>query len=120
MAKTKSRVINWNLRFVDEAFQREHDSNWVGSYERVHESDAPADANVASSHVVRKVNTDEEGRRKMKAHLFPNGKEEDDKDSIRKDSSNAQLGITRLMLSLVKFFRLFTEGCRYQGRIPSE
>lgn len=63
-------------------------------------SSIPTDANVVGSHVVYKVKTDEEGKRKLKARICPHINEDSDKDEVRKDSSNAQLSIVRLMLSI--------------------
>lgn len=102
------QVSRANLQFapswvLDEALASEHSSNWADAYEEVDERYVPWNANVVTSHVVYKVKTDEERDRKLKARIVPHGNEEDDKDSVRKDSSNAQLSIVRLPLSLFTF-----------------
>lgn len=78
---------------LDEAFESEHNSNWADSYAEVVGSDVAHDANVVSSHVVYKIKTDEEGKRKLKARIVPHGNQDHDKDIIRKDSANAQLSV---------------------------
>lgn len=68
-------------------------------------------ARVVGSHVVHKVETDEESKRKLNARICPDGNEDSDKDEIRKDSSHAQLSIVRLVLSPTTFlgFSISTE-----------
>lgn len=95
---------------VDEALKTEHDANWADAYISVPDNNVPRDANVISSHVVYRIKTDEEGARMLKARIVPHGNHDDEKDDIRKDSSNAPLYIIRLLLSLVTFmgFRIGT------------
>ena len=95
---------------MDDAFKTEHTSNWLDAYEEVTESDVPRYANVITSHVVYKLKTDEDGTRKMKARLVPHGNHDNEKDTVRKDSSNASLFVVRLLLSLATFlsFRIAT------------
>lgn len=69
----------------------------------MNECEVGNDANVVTSHVVYKIKTDELGERKLKARIIPHGNEDAEKGEIRKDSSNAQLSIIRLLLSLVTF-----------------
>eukprot|EP00177_Eucheuma_denticulatum_P007832 GFKZ01014258.1.p1 GENE.GFKZ01014258.1~~GFKZ01014258.1.p1 ORF type:complete len:1202 (-),score=97.36 GFKZ01014258.1:1881-5486(-) len=88
---------------LEEAFKAEHDSNWAGAYVNVSEENIPRDANIVRSHTVYKVKVDESGDKKLKARICPHGNEDAEKDEIRKDSANAQLGIIRLLLSLVTF-----------------
>ena len=91
-------------RFIlEEALKSEHDSNWTDAYEEVPDHDVPRSANVITSHVVYKLKTDESGDRKLKARIVPHGNHDNEKDSIRKDSSNASLFVVRLLLSLVTF-----------------
>lgn len=72
--------------------------------------DVPNDANIITSHVVYKVKTEKDGKRTIKSRVVSRGNRDDDKDSIRKDSTTAQLNIIRLLLFLVTFlgFRLAT------------
>ena len=88
---------------LQSALKHEHDSNWTEAYEEVLDCDVPRYANVITSHVVYKVKTDEEGTRKMKARIVPHGNHDDEKDNVRKDSSNASLFVVRLLLSLATF-----------------
>lgn len=95
---------------LQEALKAEHDSNWADAYEVMQENSVPRNANVISSHVVYKLKTEEDGKRKMKARIVPHGNHDDEKDDVRKDSSNASLSVVRLLLSLVTFlgFRIGT------------
>lgn len=97
----------WILR---EALKSEHDTNWHDAYKEVMDKDVPRTANVITSHVVYKLKTDEQGARMMKVRIVPHGNHDDEKDDLRKDSSNASLFVVRLMLSLVTFlgFRIGT------------
>lgn len=97
----------WILR---DALRSEHDTDWLDSYEEVKECDVPRTGNVINSHVVYKLKTEEDGNRKMKARIVPHGNRDNEKDEIRKDSSNASLFVVRLLLSLVTFlqFRIGT------------
>jgi len=87
-----------------EALILEHRTNWSDAYEEVYDKEVPRNANVISSHVVYKLKTDEDGSRKLKARIVPHGNHDDEKDDVRKDSSNAPLHVIRLLLSLVTFF----------------
>lgn len=91
---------------LHEALKQEHESNWTDAYEEVSEREVPRDSNIITSHVVYKIKTDEEGRRKLKARIVPHGNHDNEKDCIRKDSSNAPLLVFRLLLSLVTFLGL--------------
>ena len=88
---------------VEQAFDREHATNWSDAYVEVPERSVPLNANVITSHVVYKVKTDERGDRDLKARIVPHGNRDDEKDRIRKDSATAQLNIIRLLLSVVTF-----------------
>lgn len=50
------------------------------------------------------MKTEENGKRFTKAQIVPHGNHDDEKDDVRKDSSNAPLFVIRLLLSLVTFF----------------
>lgn len=93
---------------VEQAFEKEHASNWSDAYELVREKELPRTANVITSHVVYKLKTDETGSRDLKARIVPHGNKDLEKDSIRKDSATTQLSMIRLLLSIVTFlgFRL--------------
>lgn len=93
---------------IEQAFEKEHQNNWSDAYEQVREKDLPRNANIITSHVVYKIKTDEQGERDLKARIVPHGNRDVEKDSIRKDSATAQLGVIRLLLSIVTFlgFRL--------------
>lgn len=95
---------------LDESLKSEHDSNWKNAYVEVQDKTVPRDANVISSHVIYKVKTEEDGARRLKARIVPHGNHDSEKEEIRKDSSNAQLFVVRLLLSLVTFldFRIAT------------
>ena len=88
---------------LQQALKQEHDSNWIGAYDEVPEREIPRNANIITSHVVYKVKTDEDGQRKMKARIVPHGNHDNEKDNVRKDSSNASLFVVRLLLSLATF-----------------
>lgn len=85
------------------ALESEHASNWEKAYIEIPDKEVPRDANVITSHVVYRVKTDEDGSRLMKARIVPHGNHDDEKDEVRKDSSNAPLFVVRLLLSLVTF-----------------
>lgn len=93
---------------LEEAFEREHNSNWSDAYVCVPEAEVERKANLITSHVVYKVKTDEKSERTMKARIVPHGNRDKEKDDIRKDSATVQLDIIRLLLSLTTFmgFRL--------------
>ena len=95
---------------LQDALKREHDLNWVGAYDEIADQQVPRYANVITSHVVYKLKTDENGNRKLKARIVPHGNHDDEKDNVRKDSSNAPLFVVRLLLSLATFlgFRIGT------------
>lgn len=88
----------------------EHVSNWNDAYTEIQDCTISRNANVISSHVVYKLETDELGSRILKARIVPHGNHDDETDDVRKDSSNAPLHVVRLLLSLVTFlqFRIGT------------
>ena len=90
--------------------ETEHESNWKDAYTEVLDRNISRNANVISSHVVYKLKTDEIGTRRLKARIVPHGNHDDEKDFVRKDSSNAPLFVVRILLSLVTFlgFRIAT------------
>lgn len=88
---------------LQDALKSEHDSNWADAYEEVEDAQVARNANVISSHVVYKIKTDESGVRSMKARIVPHGNHDDEKNDVRKDSSNAPLFVVRLLLSLATF-----------------
>ena len=66
----------------------------------------PRRSNVISSHHFFHVKTDgEEGRLKLKCRLVLHGNRDSDKDSVRTDSSTAQFGCIRLLLSVATIFQ---------------
>lgn len=93
---------------IEQAFDKEHQSNWSDAYQTVPEKDVLRNANIITSHVVYKIKTDEQGDRELKARIVPHGNRDVEKESIRKDSATAQLCVIRLLLSIVTFlgFRL--------------
>ena len=93
---------------LEEAFKKEHDTNWADAYEWVSEYDVPRRANVITSHVVYKLKTDETGNRELKARIVPHGTYDTERNEICKEASTAQRFVIRLLLSLVTFlgFRL--------------
>ena len=88
---------------LEQAFTKEYQSNWTDAFETTHERDVPDNANIITSHVVYKLKPSELGEREMKSRIVPHGNRDDEKNSIRKDSAMAQLGIVRLLLSIVTF-----------------
>lgn len=85
---------------MEQAFNKEHESNWSDAYNIVLEKNVPRNSNIITSHVVYKVKTDEQGDREPKARIVPHGNRDLEKDNIRKDSATAQLCIVRLLLAL--------------------
>lgn len=61
------------------------------------------DANLSTSHVVYKLQSDEEGNKVQKARIVPHGNHDGEKDEIRKDSSTAQFFVIRILLFIVTF-----------------
>lgn len=112
---TKNKLEFAPSWIIEEAFQAEHDSNWADAYVSISEKNVPTGVNVVNSHVVYKIKTDEQGERMLKARICPHGNEDDDKESIRKDSSNAQLTIIRLLLSLVTFLNFDVKTADIKG-----
>lgn len=53
----------------------------------------PSDCNVKTSHSVYKIKNEEEGMKKLKAHLCPLGNREMERGNIRNGSGNAQFYI---------------------------
>ena len=110
MARTigKAQVTSNKLEFapswiVEEAFNKEHTSNWADAYEVIDDSILPLRANVISSHVIYKVKTSEDGSHTLKARIVPHGNKDVYKDDIRKDSSTAQFDVIRILLAAVTF-----------------
>ena len=91
---------------IEEAFAKEHDDNWADAYELVDYKEMPKHANVISSHVVYKIKKQDDEMLILKARLVPHGNNDNDKDSIRKDSSTAQFHVIRLLLSIATFIGL--------------
>ena len=61
----------------------------------------PRDANIISSHHFFQIKHDgQEGSLKLKCRLVPHGNPDRDKDSIRSDSSTAQIHVIRIVLSI--------------------
>lgn len=107
----KEQVTRSKLNFapswiVEEAFNKEHSSNWEDAYDEVDESSIPMNANVISSHVVYKTKTDEHGSHTLKARIVPHGNRDTEKDNIRKDSSTAQFDVIRMLLAVCSFVGL--------------
>ena len=88
---------------VEQAFDREHVTNWSDAYVKVPERSVPINSNLITSHVLYKVNTDERDGRDLQVGIVPHGNRDDEKDRIRKDSATAQLKIICLLLSVVTF-----------------
>lgn len=76
----------------------------------VDERDVPRDANVVGSHMIYKVKSEENERKRLKGRLCPHGNHDDLKGKIRSDSATAQWEVIRLLLSLVVILRFFI-GC---------
>lgn len=102
----------WLLR---DALKKEHNSNWADAYKEVEEKEISRSANVISSHVVYRLETDEEGSRMLKARIVTHANHDSEKDDIRKDSSNASLFIVRLLLSLATFLGFRTATADIKG-----
>lgn len=83
---------------MDQAFQKEHSSNWADAYAQVSDSQVPcngtlvpsedhsilADANLITSHVVYKFKMDENGTKDLKARIVPHGNHDSEKVVIRR------------------------------------
>lgn len=75
----------------------------ANAYIELNESEVRNDANIFTSYVVYKIKTDETEKRNLKARIVLHDNQNEEKDNVRKDSSNAQLSVLRLLLSLVTF-----------------
>lgn len=84
---------------VDEAFQKVHKENSINAYRSVTEDEVPCNANFITSHVVYKLETVEDRTRKLKARIVLHRNRDIEKNSVRKDSSSAQLNVVRPLLS---------------------
>ena len=100
---TRSRLESAPSWIVEEAFEKEHSSNWADAYNKVDDSSVPPNANVISSHTINKVKTSEDGTQTLKARIVPHGNRDRQKDNIRKDSSTAQFDVIRILLTAVTF-----------------
>lgn len=67
---------------IKEAFEKEHDENWIGAYTKVEETRVPLQANLAGYHVVYIITQDVDGRKMLKAKICPHGNEDSHKDEI--------------------------------------
>lgn len=85
---------------VEKSMKAEHDENWTGAYEEVHESDLERGANVISSHVVFKVKSNDDGSLKLKSRIVVHGNRDDERELIRSDCAAADMLIIRLVISL--------------------
>lgn len=92
---------------LDKALREELENNWGDTHEVVDDTTIPVTTNVIASLVVYRIKTEEEGEKRMKPRLCPNGNW-DKLRKTRKDSATAQFDIIRLLLSLATtfFFRL--------------
>lgn len=97
---TRSKMGCAPAWILDKALQEELDSNWADTHDVVDERDVPANANVIPSHVVYRVKTEENSKRRLKARLCRNGNRDKLRKTVRKDSATAQFDIIRLLLSL--------------------
>lgn len=86
---------------MEEGFQTTYDSDWADAFTEVNDRSVQTNENFSTSHVVYKVKTVGAGKQKLKARLVPYGNRETEKNDIRKDPATAQLGIMRLLLSIV-------------------
>lgn len=94
---------------LQKAVVKEYRDNWESAYKKIEWKEIPRDGNIISSHVVYKVKKSETGEQSMKARLVLHGNRDDKKEEIRKDSSAADMMVTRLILSLSTILR-FTVG----------
>lgn len=58
---------------LEQAFEKEYQSNWAGAFEKTHEADIPRDANIIASHVVYKIKTAEDVEQDLKLRIVPHG-----------------------------------------------
>lgn len=95
---------------IDKAIKDEIEDAWKDAFHEVPDQQVPMNANVISSHIIYEVKVDEKGAKRLKARLRPHGNRDQDKRTIRSDSSNVQFDVMRLLLSLATVLR-FTLGC---------
>lgn len=60
----------------------------------------PTDACILSRHLVFKIKKTEQGERRIKSRLGVHGNSNDQRDDVRKDSMEADMFITRLVIYL--------------------
>lgn len=96
-----ARGLQITLQWIfDKTVQREHEHNWVHAYGEVTEESVPIDENIISSHTSYSVKEDEDRFRKLKAKLVTHGNHDGMKHVFRKECSNADMIIIRLLLSV--------------------
>lgn len=97
---SRKKLYQIPLLILGECFEIEHKSNWMNANTLINYWNLPLCASVVQSHVVYKIKEDEEVNNTLRVRIVPHGNEDDNKDEVRKDSSNAQLSIIRLVLAL--------------------
>lgn len=85
--------------FYDAAMEEELE-NWKKKIKPIHINELPPDANLASSHTVRKLKVNDDGARRFKARTCPYGNHDRDKGKARADSEVAAPASCRMMLSM--------------------
>lgn len=85
---------------IQKAVEKGHSDNWTHAYEEVLENSVPRNAIIISSHTIFEVKEDDEKVRKLKARLVTHVNRDDMKNEIRKDFSNADMIIVRLLIGI--------------------
>lgn len=90
------------------ALEKEYRDNWEPNVQPVPECDVPRSNNIMSSHVGYKLKTHEDGSLDLKARICPHGNRDQEKDTVRSDSTNAQFDVIRLLLfmAVILHFRI--------------
>lgn len=85
---------------INKPILHEIEDAWKTALVEVGERLVSSDANVISSHIIYKIENDEQGLKKLKDRLCSHGNRDREKGPIWSDSSNEQFDTIRLLLSL--------------------
>lgn len=89
-----------------DAIHSELSDNRKGAYFEVNVNSLSEDTKVIGSHFVFKLETTMEISTKLKARFVPHGNQDRDRFTVQRDSSSADLSVTRDLLSLSVLLRL--------------
>jgi Reverse transcriptase (RNA-dependent DNA polymerase) len=98
--------LQWVPQWILDKAVKGEQTNYLTACSPVHFRDLPAQSNAISSHFFFSIKQSSDGHLKLKCRMVPHGNRDREKAGLRTDSSTAQFGTIRLLLSLTVLLNL--------------